>query len=252
MSRGTPPLEATGIVKRYHQGDRVIDALRGVDLTVQQGEFVAVMGASGSGKSTLLHALAGLMDIDDGRVLVDGQDLSTLSDARLTRFRRRTIGLVFQSFNLIPSLSAEDNIRLPAPNGPNLQAKVDGLLERLGMTDRRTHKPGALSGGEQQRIAIARALVCEPAILLADEPTGSLDSVSGQEICRLLSEMCSEQGATIVLVTHEPHVAMWCSRVVVLKDGANLTEFQPSGRHDPQEIAADYQRTLTATAGATS
>ena len=245
MSSRTP-LQATNVVKRYLQGGGAVTALDGVCLTVEAGEFVAIMGASGSGKSTLLHALAGLTEIDDGQVTVDGQDLARLSDAELTRFRRDRIGLVFQAFNLISSLSAEDNIRLPATESPQLAAKVQTLLERLGMTGRKTHRPDALSGGEQQRIAIARSLVCDPAIILADEPTGSLDSVSGQEICRILRELCDEQGRTIVIVTHEPHVAMWADRVVVLRDGRNQAEFRTSGRHDPQEIAAAYQEALHA------
>ncbi|PQO29017.1 ABC transporter ATP-binding protein [Blastopirellula marina] len=239
------PLEINGVVKRYRQGASVIEALRGVQLTIRPGEFIAIMGASGSGKSTLLHVMAGLTDVDAGQVLVDGRDLATMSDAELTKFRRAQIGLVFQAFNLIPALSAEDNIRLPAPDGPELTAKTVALLKRLGMLERRKHKPGALSGGEQQRIAIARALICDPSVVLADEPTGSLDSVSGQEICRLLRELCDEQGRSIVIVTHEPHVAMWADRVVVLKDGANLTEFSPSGARDAQELAASYQTALS-------
>ncbi|TWT29678.1 ABC transporter ATP-binding protein [Blastopirellula retiformator] len=244
MSAEQLPLKVNGVVKRYRQGSNVIEALRGVQLTIRPGEFIAIMGASGSGKSTLLHVMAGLTDVDAGQVLVDGRDLATLSDVQLTSFRRDHIGLVFQAFNLIPALSAEDNIRLPAVDGPELTAKVNALLDRLGMRQRRTHKPGALSGGEQQRIAIARALVCDPAVVLADEPTGSLDSVSGQEICRLLRELCDEQGRTIAIVTHEPHVAMWADRVVVLKDGANLTEFAPSDQRDPQDLAARYQFAL--------
>lgn len=238
------PLVVEDLWKTFPRGDSPVTALRGVNLRVEHGEFIAIMGASGSGKSTLLHAVAGLTNVDSGRVLIDGQDLSELSDARLTRFRREKLGIVFQSFNLIPSLTAEDNIRLPGTSGAELDKHVDQLLERLGMQARRRHKPGALSGGEQQRIAIARALVCDPAILLADEPTGSLDSVTGQEICELLRQLCDEQQRTIVVVTHEPHVAMWADRVVVLRDGENLAEFDTRHINDPQEVASRYQSLL--------
>jgi len=248
MSQTTHPLQVMQVVKRFSQGGNTVTALNGVNLQVRRGEFMAIMGASGSGKSTLLHAMAGLTDLDGGSVLVNGQDLAKLSDAALTRFRGRQIGLVFQAFNLIPSLSAEDNIRLPAPTNIALPAKVDALLERLGLKSRRSHKPGALSGGEQQRVAIARALICDPAVVLADEPTGSLDSASGQAVCQLLRELCDDQGRTIVLVTHEPHVAMWADRIVVLKDGTNLAEFHPSGERDANEIATTYQRLFSPTA----
>lgn len=246
----TTPLVVDNALKTYKQGASTIHALDGVSLSIASGEFVAVMGASGSGKSTLLHAMAGLIDIDDGRVVIAGQDLSELSDGALTRFRRDNLGIVFQSYNLIPSLSAEDNIRLPVPAGKKneLDTTVNDLLERLGMSARRHHKPGALSGGEQQRIAIARALICNPAILLADEPTGSLDSVSGTQICELLRAFADEQGRSIVMVTHEPHVAMWADRICVLKDGSNLAELKTDGRRDPQTVARNYQEALGAEA----
>ena len=249
MKSDVLPLEIQSVVKHFHAGTTVIHALNGVDLRVAAGEFVAIMGASGSGKSTLLHAMAGLTDVDSGRVRVEGQDLAELSDARLTRFRRRRIGLVFQAFNLIPSLTAEDNVRLPADATAGLDARIDELLDRLELKARRGHKPDALSGGEQQRVAIARALVADPAILLADEPTGSLDSVSGQNICRLLRDLCSEQRRTIVMVTHEPAVAMWADRVVVLKDGRDLPGFAIGNAREPQAVSSGYQQALQTAAG---
>ncbi len=244
------PLHVENVVKTYQQGTAKINALDGVSLSVEPGEFVAVMGASGSGKSTLLHAMAGLIDVDEGRVMIAGQDLAQLADGPLTRFRRDNLGIVFQAYNLIPSLSAEDNIRLPVPSSrkKKIDVTIDGLLQRLGMTARRHHKPGALSGGEQQRIAIARALVCDPAILLADEPTGSLDSVSGTQICELLRGLADDQGRSIVMVTHEPHVAMWADRICVLKDGTNQAEIKTDGCRDPQTVAQQYQQALGAEA----
>ncbi|QEG43310.1 ABC transporter ATP-binding protein [Roseimaritima ulvae] len=240
------PLHVQQIVKTYQQGTAKVFALDGVDQKVEPGEFVAIMGASGSGKSTLLHAMAGLIDVDEGRVKLAGQDLSQLSDAALTRFRRDNLGIVFQAYNLIPSLTAEDNIRLPAPKrmAAKLDSIVEELLDRLDMTARRHHKPGALSGGEQQRIAIARALVCNPTILLADEPTGSLDSISGTQICELLRNLVDQQGHSIVMVTHEPHVAMWADRICVLKDGTNLAELRTDGCRNPQSVAHQYQQAL--------
>jgi len=247
-----PPLSVDRATKRFRQGDTVVEALRDISLTIERGEFVAVMGASGSGKSTLLHVMAGLTRPDEGRVAVDGQDLSAMSDRQLTLFRRRHVGLVFQAFNLIPTLSAQDNVLLPIladrralPNG-----QLEALLGRLGLAERRRHRPDALSGGEQQRVAIARAMIGEPSILLADEPTGSLDSVTGQSICRLLRELCKEQGRTIVVVTHEPAVAVWAERIIVLKDGCVLTEFLTGQFRDLHELAAHYQDAVGATPAA--
>lgn len=248
MSKDQPtgkiPVRVEGATKRFRQGESVVEAIKDVSLQIEEGEFVAVMGASGSGKSTLLHVMAGLAPADEGRVVIDGADLSTLSDRQLTRFRRRKIGLVFQAFNLIPSLTADDNITLPIlADGRNdrIDERVESLLGRLGLASRRHHRPDALSGGEQQRVAIARALVNDPALVLADEPTGSLDSVSGQKICRLLRELCEEQQRTIVVVTHEPAVAAWAQRVVVMKDGHILAQFGTGAFKDAQTLAAHYQ-----------
>ena len=238
------PLAVSSAVKTFGEGAGKVRALDGIDLNIAAGEFVAIMGASGSGKSTLLHAMAGLTGLDSGSIRVAGRDLAALADAALTRFRREHIGLVFQAFNLIPVLTAEDNVRLPAADRPGLDERVDRIMNRLGIASRRKHKPDALSGGEQQRVAIARALIADPAILLADEPTGSLDSVTGQELCGLLHELSKEDGRTICVVTHEPTVAMWADRVVVLKDGRVTAEFATSGAHDPEAVATGYRRAL--------
>jgi putative ABC transport system ATP-binding protein len=249
----SPPLVVEKATKKFRQGEVTIEALKGVSLTINRGEFVAVMGASGSGKSTLLHVMAGLTKLDQGRILVDGQDLSAMSDRRLTYFRRRHIGLVFQAFNLISTLTAEDNILLPllaAGRKDSGNGQLDKLLTHLDLAQRRRHRPDALSGGEQQRVAIARALIADPSIILADEPTGSLDSVSGQNICRLLRELCLEQNRTIVVVTHEPAVAIWAQRIVVLKDGQVITDFKTANIPDLHSLAAYYQDIVVAAAKA--
>ncbi|MEM9454529.1 MAG: ABC transporter ATP-binding protein [Myxococcota bacterium] len=231
-------------MKTFSQGPAAVRALDGVDLRVNSGEFVAIMGASGSGKSTLLHVVAGLTSIDKGVVKVAGEDIGSLGDKQLSSFRRRTIGLVFQAFNLIPTLSAEDNVALPGLGDHEVRSRAAQLLDRLGLADRRHHHPDALSGGEQQRVAIARALVMNPPLMLADEPTGSLDSVAGQDLCRLLYELRSEQQRTVVVVTHEPTVAMWADRVIVLADGRCRTQFVPKGDHDPVALSDAYQQAL--------
>lgn len=243
---GMAPLVVEGVTKRFRQGEAVVEALRNVSLRIEPGEFVAVMGASGSGKSTLLHVMSGLTSIDSGRILVEGQALSDLSDARLTDFRRRRIGLVFQQFNLIPALSAIQNVMLPllaegGLEGNDAHGRAVELLKRLGLSHRLDHRPDAMSGGEQQRVAIARALVADPAIIMADEPTGSLDSINGRALCTQLKELNQRDGRAIVVVTHEPAVAAWAKRIVVMKDGAICADFASSDFPDAHALAGHYQ-----------
>jgi len=223
-------LEANDVSKHYQMGEVTVDALDRVDFVVGKGEFVAVMGPSGSGKSTLLHLLGGLDKTTDGEVTLGGRRLSVMSDKEVTLARRRNVGFVFQFYNLLPTLTAEENIALPLLiDGKKLkqyQSKIDELLELVGLTDRRKHKPDQLSGGEQQRVAIARAFVNDPDIVLADEPTGNLDSRAGEEIMKLLRRSCDELGQTIVVVTHDPKAASFADRIVFLKDGRIASEIQ--------------------------
>ena len=236
------PLVVEHVRKSFKQGDRDVIALDDVSLQVEQGQFLAIMGASGSGKSTLLHLMSALARPDSGRVVIDNNDLSSLSDHALTLFRRRHIGLVFQSFNLIPTLSAEENITLPLMlDGRKDQAKVEELLSALGLASRRHHRPDALSGGEQQRVAIGRALVGDPAVILADEPTGNLDSINSRAVCELLRDLSIIHGKTIVMVTHEPTVAAYASSVAIVKDGKLLEQFATDQLQDRGELANRYQ-----------
>jgi putative ABC transport system ATP-binding protein len=239
------PLVVENATKKFRQGDRAVEALAGVSLEVQRGQFLAVMGASGSGKSTLLHLMAGLAKPDSGRIVINGADISVMGDRDLTLFRRRQIGLVFQAFNLIPTLSAEENVLLPmlldGKNGTETQARVDEVLASLQLDSRRKHRPDALSGGEQQRVAIGRALITDPAVILADEPTGNLDSANSKAVCELLRDLSTIHGRTIVMVTHEPSVAVYAQEVAVLKDGKLIERFATEG---PQELAARYQEVL--------
>ena len=241
------PLVVENVRKQFRQGDRAVSALDGVSLEVPQGQFLAVMGASGSGKSTLLHLMAGLAKADGGRVLVNGTDLSGMKDRDLTLFRRRQIGLVFQSFNLIPTLTAEENIALPlmleGRNGTG-NAKVNELLESLGLSKRRHHRPDAMSGGEQQRVAIGRALVSDPAVILADEPTGNLDSANSRSVCELLRDLSVIHNKTIVMVTHEPTVAAYAQEVAVLKDGKMVKRFATEETGGGEGLAMRYQESL--------
>ncbi|MEW4561463.1 ABC transporter ATP-binding protein [Bremerella sp. JC770] len=249
-ANATTPLRADELVKTFRQGANVVQALNGVSLSIEQGEFTAIMGPSGCGKSTLLHVMAGLTHPNSGAVWVEGEKLSGMSDAKLTDFRRRRIGLVFQQFNLVAALTALENVMLPlmAEGGiasSDAQAKAKQLLERLGIGDRAGHRPDAMSGGEQQRVAIARALVTDPAIILADEPTGSLDSANGHAICSLLNELHQEEGRSIVMVTHEPAVAAWAGRVVVMKDGVICSDFGADQFPDSQSLSIRYQEIVS-------
>jgi putative ABC transport system ATP-binding protein len=216
-------LETKSLRKHYLLGKHQVNALDGVDFVVEEGEFVAIMGPSGSGKSTLLHLVGGLDKPSDGEVILADKRLSLMKDKQLTYLRRRNIGFVFQFFNLLPTMSAEENIVLPllidGKNMKKFHERLENLLDLVGLKDRRKHKPDQLSGGEQQRVALARALITEPAIVLADEPTGNLDSKTGSVIMGLLRRSCDELGQTVIVVTHDPRAASYSDRVVFLRDG---------------------------------
>ena len=209
---------AEGLGRRYGDGEAAIDALADVSIAFPRGQFAAVMGPSGSGKSTLLHCLAGLDRPTAGAVVIDGTPLADLSDRDLTVLRRSAIGFVFQSFNLLPMLTARENVALPLriAGTRDSDARVDAMLGEVGLADRAGHRPSELSGGQQQRVAIARALVAEPTVIFADEPTGNLDSASGLEILDLLRRAVDERGRTVVMVTHDPRAATIADRVVLL------------------------------------
>ena len=237
-------LQVKGLSKSFGDEPNRVQVLSEVDLTLARGAFDAVMGPSGSGKSTLLHLLAGLIAADGGDIRVGGVSISTMSDHDVTCFRRRRIGLVFQDFNLIPTLTAEENIALPLlldRQRPDA-AHIDALLARFGLTQRRAHIPSKLSGGERQRVAIARALVMKPDIVLADEPTGNLDSPAGRAFCELLREMNDEVGCTILMVSHDPVVAAAAKRVHLLKDGRFVDTFETG--HDAARVSDRYLETM--------
>ena len=216
-------LETRDVTKSYGTGDGQVAALRGVSTRIEEGEFVAIMGPSGSGKSTLLTILGGVEAPSSGQVLLEGVDLASLSDDERTKLRRRRLGFIFQSFNLLPNLTAEENIALPLQldgvKSAEAIRRAGESLELVEMQQRRTHLPSALSGGEQQRVAIARALVIRPALLLADEPTGNLDSRQSKRISSLLERLVTEQGQTIVMVTHDAAVARVARRIIAIRDG---------------------------------
>jgi putative ABC transport system ATP-binding protein len=216
-------VETSELTKVYGKGDTAVTALDHVNLRIERGEFVAVMGPSGCGKSTLLHLLGGLDRPTAGQVKIDGQSLSDLNDAALAELRRRRIGFVFQFFNLIPVLDAVENAALPLMlDGmplPEARQRAAEWLERIDLGDRKSHRPDQLSGGQQQRVAIARALVAEPALILADEPTGNLDTRAADEIAALLKHVATQWGRSVVMVTHDPRIAAYADRIVFLKDG---------------------------------
>ena len=225
-SLGDAAATVTDAVKTYGSGDTSVQALDGITVAFKQGEFTAVMGPSGSGKSTLMHCAAGLDRVTSGQVYIGSTELSTLSDRELTRLRRERIGFIFQAFNLLPTLSAAENIVLPLNLGkrPVDTAWLDEVVTTVALGDRLTHRPSELSGGQQQRVAVARALVSRPEIVFADEPTGNLDSKSSAEILSFLRTASREGGQTIVMVTHDPVAAGYSDRVVFLADGRLVDE----------------------------
>jgi putative ABC transport system ATP-binding protein len=226
-------IELKNASKSYQQGAREVHALRNVSVSIGKGEFLSVMGASGSGKSTLLNLIGGLDQPSSGEIFIDGRPLHGISDDELTLIRRRRVGFIFQFFNLLPILTAAENVSLPllleGTPFSQIQPKAVDLLTRMGLGERIEHRPEQLSGGEMQRVAIARALVTNPAVLLADEPTGNLDSHTSEEIFLLLKSL-NEQGQTIVMVTHDPKAAAYGSRIVTLKDGAISADISIGGQ----------------------
>ncbi|HEX5249374.1 MAG TPA: ABC transporter ATP-binding protein [Gaiellales bacterium] len=234
-------IAATDVTRRYGEGDAAVDALKGVSLDVPAGQFAAVMGPSGSGKSTLMHILAGLDRPTTGTVAIDGTDITELNDKRLTLLRRHNIGFIFQFFNLLPTLTAEENILLPlqiAGTKPDSEW-VESVIDRVGLGDRRRHRPAELSGGQQQRVAIARALVSRPTVIFADEPTGNLDSATGGEILTVLREAVDSFQQTTVMVTHDAGAAAIADRALFLADGLIVRDAPCGDAGDIMAIMAD-------------
>jgi len=216
----------TSATKVYGSGEDAVYALRDVSVDFYEGQFTAIMGPSGSGKSTLMHCIAGLDELSSGSAIIDGIDLSTLRDKNLTELRREKIGFVFQSYNLVPTLTANENIRLPLMLGNNKgdEAWIQKVIDTVHLQDRLTHRPSELSGGQQQRVAVARALASQPRIIFADEPTGNLDSVTGAEILTFMRKAVDDLGQTIVMVTHDPVAAAYADRIIFLADGHIVNE----------------------------
>ncbi len=240
-------LEAIGLFKKYTLGEHQVNALDGVDFVVEKGEFVSIMGPSGSGKSTLLHLLGGLDKPTEGEVTLAGKRLSLLDDNETTLVRRHNVGFVFQFYNLLPTLTAGENVLLPIiidnQDSDKYESRLLDLLDLVGLADRKDHKPDQLSGGEQQRVSLARALITEPAIVLADEPTGNLDSKTGVTMMNLLRRSCDELNQAIVVVTHDPTASAYGDRVVFLKDGQIVNELV----YDETQSLADRRRAVVLT-----
>ncbi len=230
----TDVVSATELTRCYGEGDAAVQALQGVSLGIPKGQFAAVMGPSGSGKSTLMHIMAGLDQPTTGQISIDGIELTELNDKKLTLLRREHIGFIFQFFNLLPMLTAEENVRLPLQIAGRKvdDAWVDRVIDGVGLSDRRKHRPSELSGGQQQRVAIARALISQPTVIFADEPTGNLDTTTGNEILALLREAVNERQQTTVMVTHDTTAAATADRVLFLEDGRIVRDMPKPDRSD--------------------
>jgi putative ABC transport system ATP-binding protein len=238
MSLNGQVVEANSVSRRYGEGGAAVDALVEVSTGFERGRFTAIMGPSGSGKSTLMHILAGLDTPTSGSVVLDGEEITGLDDRALTKLRREKLGFVFQFFNLLPVLTAEENLVLPlsiAGKKPD-DAWVDQLIATVGLEDRRTHRPSELSGGQQQRVAVARALVSKPAVVFADEPTGNLDSKASEDVLQLLRQAVDEFGQTVIMVTHDPVAAAHADRLITLRDGRIVHDDVPGSADDVIEL----------------
>jgi putative ABC transport system ATP-binding protein len=238
VSQNGQVVTATDVSRRYGEGEAAVDALVDVSTGFEQGRFTAIMGPSGSGKSTLMHILAGLDTPSSGTVALDGKEITGLDDAALTKLRRDKLGFVFQFFNLLPVLTAEENLVLPlsiAGRKPDREW-LQQLLDTVGLQDRRTHLPSELSGGQQQRVAVARALISRPAVVFADEPTGNLDSKASEDVLRLLRRSVDEFGQTVVMVTHAPEAAAYADRLLTLRDGEIVSDAAPGSTDDVIEL----------------
>ncbi|MFT5424098.1 MAG: putative ABC transport system ATP-binding protein [Phycisphaerales bacterium] len=240
-------VKCTSVFKSFRVAERAVEALRGLDLEIQGPGFFAIMGRSGSGKSTLLHLLGSLDRPDSGTIEIAGVSVHDLHERDAVEFRRKTVGIVFQGFNLIPTMTAQENVQLPGllagDTSSGLAKRAADLLDQLGLADRAHHRPEAMSGGEQQRVAIARALLYEPPVILADEPTGNLDSETSERLWELLGEVAKDHDTTVVMVTHEPEAAAHCQKITLVRDGRNVGTIDTEGL-DASGVATHAQRAL--------